>query len=312
MESFNKVIMGIDVSSDKLDWWIDRHPMKETTPVSNSQAGFNSLARIIDQYHITSVVMEASGGYEHLLTRFLTHRNIPVHLVNPRRIRAFANSKGVLAKTDRIDARIIAAYGAQNDLPVYPVSDPALLKLRELSRLYMQIQTDRTRQSNRNRIHQDPFTQKIQRTLIRIFNQSTDAVMEEMTRVCEDSDRLRSMCHILVQQKGIGLKTAMLLIALLPELGRINGKKIASLAGLAPYANESGRFKGKRYIQGGRFHARKVLYMPVLAAIRFDDEFRTLYESRVSKGKPPKVAIVSLMRKLLVRINARIRDYLRE
>jgi transposase len=217
-----------------------------------------------------------------------------------------------MAKTDRIDSKIIAEYGFQSDLPSYQTVTPELTRLKELAKFYIQNQKDLTRLKNRNRIKQDPFVRKARGKQILFISRSMDATIEEMESICNESEHLSLICNCLRKQKGIGLKTSMLLIALLPELGQINGKKIASLAGLAPFAHDSGRIKGKRYIQGGRFDVRKLLYMPVLSAIRMDMEFKRLYEDRLSKGKAKKVAITSLMRKLLVRLNARIRDLLTE
>jgi len=312
MEKVKKVIMGIDVSSDKLDWWIHDHQVREHKVVPNSKAGHGKICRVVKKHGVTAVVFEASGGYEQQISFFLVSQGIRVHVVNPIRIRAFARSKGVLAKTDKIDARIIAEYGALYDLPVYKLACKEFIRLRGLARLYMQNQKDIDRTKNRNRIRLDPFIQKTHNRTINILKRNMDSTIHEMTQVCSGSQVLSSMCQTIQNQKGMGLKSAMLLIALLPELGHISGKKIASLAGLAPFANDSGKFRGKRYIQGGRFYARKVLYMPVLVAKRYDAEFKMMYDERLASGKPKKVAITSLMRKLLVRLNARIRDMIQE
>jgi transposase len=308
MENVEKVIMGIDVSSDKLDWWIHDHKARGCKTVTNSKSGHRKIYNTVKRHGVTAVVLEASGGYEQQVSFFLVSQHITVHVVNPIRIRAFAKSKGVLAKTDKIDAKVIAEFGALYDLPEYQLACKEFIRLRALARLYMQLQKDLNRSSNRNRIHQDKFIRNTHNRIIRSIKNSMDSTVKEMAHICNELPLLSSMCQTITDQKGMGLKSAMLLIALLPELGHLTGKKIACLAGLAPFANDSGKFKGKRYVQGGRFYARKVLYMPVLVAKEYDCEFKRLYEDRLSKGKEPKVALTSLMRKLLVRLNARIRD----
>ncbi|MDR6710634.1 transposase [Pseudomonas hunanensis] len=295
--------LGIDVSSLSLDALV--RPQGIKINVRNDLAGFEALENKLRGLSIKRILLEATGGYERNVMRFLQDAGYKVIRVNPRRARSFADSMGIKAKTDAIDAEVLAHFAEViPDKPTLQVSpDRALLRelLQQRDRLVQQRDDDRRRvkqaQSaavvgflNANLEH---FKAQIKRVEQAIEQQ---AVMLDDERVAK-----------LVQVKGIGLVTASKLVALLPEIGRVESREIASLVGVAPFNHDSGKSVGKRSISGGRFDVRRALYMSCLVAIKRNPALKARYEALRGRGKLAKVAIVACMRVFIVRLNAMLR-----
>lgn len=312
MKVNSEVILGIDVGSQELETHILNSPVKESVckTFTNDQKGIKRLVKHAKKYCVTLVVLEGSGGYEKGAVKGFTANQYAVKLLNPGRVRGFARSIGKLAKTDRVDAYVIACYANVVDLPETIRIREEYIYLAELVSRRTALQKSMIAEKNRLRMAEGFIKKSINRT-IRANEKEVALVEEEMKLVRDSCEELKEKCEVISMQKGIGELTAMILIALLPEMGHIDRKKIAALAGVAPIARDSGTLSGKRFIAGGRFDARRALYMAALVAIRYDQEFKSIYETMVvDNGKKKKVAIVAVMRRLLVRTNAVMRDHM--
>jgi transposase len=262
--------------------------------------------------HVTPalVVMEATGGYEASLACALQAAGLPVAVVNPRQARDFAKSMGRLAKTDRIDAEMLADYAAtlvrREDLARYllPLADAHQKELAALVTRRRQLVTMLSSERLRLQLA-SPIVRPGIETLIKILRSQIDDLEGQMrVHVREHFAELDSL---LQSAKGIGPIASAMLIAMLPELGRLDRRAIAALVGVAPMANDSGKKNGRRFIKGGRFELRRVLYMSAFVAARSNPVIKAFYARLIAVGKPPKVALVACMRKLLTCLNAMVR-----
>lgn len=301
-----KHYVGIDVSKSKLDIYLNGKDIS----VENNLAGLSVLIeklneQINQQHDIGLVLCEASGGYEKLLIDTLQAEGFPVHLAHANKIRAFAKAKGLLAKTDKIDARVISEYG----LVLLPMPDKKLLSvsaeiLGELLKRREQLLDQR--QGEKNRLDKERLPAVIEsiKSHIKWLDDEIKRIDTQITeQQCEED--FKNQIDLLASVPGIGRLTASYLISFLPELGKINHKQIAALVGIAPFNRDSGTLRGKRFIQGGRAVIRKILYMAALASIRCRySDMRVFYQHLKSKGKPGKVAVVATMRKLLLVLNS--------
>jgi len=305
--------IGIDVSKTELE--ICATETDESVPsyckVSNSKKGASELIDWLKQFKVSLVVIEATGGYERLVRKALESASISVAVVNPVRVRSFAKGVGQLAKTDRIDAQILSRFArVVRPKPSCRASESQEL-LSELNShatfLRKQIQAAK----NRAELSSKFVKKAIERTC-KSLERELVKVNEEIARVVKADSNLERKVKALEEIKGVGWQTAVGLLGSLPELGTINRKQIAALCGLAPYTRESGKWKGKRFISGGRKEARRILYMPALTAARSNEKLAAFYQSLVSRGKPAKVALTAVMRRLVVIANAVIRDLMRK
>lgn len=250
------------------------------------------------------VVFEPTGPYHGTLERALAQAGLPTVKVNPRQARRFAEATGKLAKTDRMDAALLARMGALLQLEARPVHDQGIAELKQLHIAREALVKDRTATKNRGK----PLTLallKRQNTerLKHIERQITAIETEIESRIGDDAELARRF-KILTSIPGIARLTAFVLLIEMPELGTMEPGQAASLSGLAPVARQSGRWTGKAFIRGGRANVRQALYMPALVAMRFNPDMKTKYAQLVAAGKPPKVAITAIMRKLIVMANA--------
>lgn len=304
--------MGIDVSSTELETHVLINSTKGlSSRFENSKKGCKKLLKYAAKHEVTTLVMEATGGYEQKIARAGMEVHLSVKIVNPAQVRHFAKGFGITAKTDKIDAYVIALFDEKVKPPETIAKSKEQLKLTELIRrrnaLKKMIQEDK----NRKHTSED-FTK---RSILRVTNMLEKEVKfidAELLKIKSNSLVISKKCDVLCQQKGVGITTALSLLALLPELGFLDRKQIASLAGLAPIARDSGKLKGKRFISGGRFEARGALYMSAWVATQFDAEFSAFYAKLQKRGKKPKVAIVAVMRRMLVKLNGKLKDYLNE
>jgi len=272
--------------------------------VPYTQEGLQTLANRLQG--ATLVVMEATGGLETRLIQFLTLAGFPTARINPRRVREFANATGTLAKTDRIDAHILAWYGEALHPPVTPVPDENRQRLEALITRRRQLIEMRVAEENRLASAPDVIRPSIQQHL-EWLQEQISALDEEIGQLLQSVPDWAEKVEILQSVPGVGIVTAATLLAELPVLGQASHKEIAALAGVAPMNRDSGRRKGKRHITGGRPSVRQVLYMATIAAIRCNPVIRAFYRRLLAAGKEKKVALVACMRKLLTILNALLR-----
>lgn len=298
--------VGIDIAKDTLE--LARTGQQETRSYRQSSEQITRLVEALAKEAPELIVLEATGGYERPLVEALARAQLPVVVVNPRQVRAFAKASGRLAKTDRIDARLLAAYGAQFQLQVRPLPSQERQTLNALTTRREQLQKMRTAEKNRlQTCHEELLLEQIHSHIEQLneqlaqIDEQTDELITQHTRLSEDR---RLLCSV----PGIGKQTAHRLLAGLPELGALNRRELAKLVGVAPLNRDSGRFRGQRTTWGGRAPVRTALYMAALSAIRFNERIKSFYERLIGRGKAKKVALVACMRKLVIICNAIIRD----
>ena len=313
--SGSSVMVGIDVAGAHVDVAVIGAALPaEFNRVNNDADGHSALADGLVRLTPELVVMEATGGYEAALACTLQAAGLRVAVLNPRMARDFARSMARLAKTDRIDAATLAEYaGVLARRPdcarfIRPLStaeqqDLAALVTRRRQLLLMQVS-----EGQRLRLARPVTRPSIDAMLAEIARQLDDIEAEMARHVKQHYDQMAKM---LQSVSGIGRVTAAVLIAELPELGQLNRRQICALVGVAPYANDSGKKQGRRHIAGGRSDVRHALFMPTLAAIRYNPEIRSFYERLVAGGKLKKVAVIACMRKLITHLNAMARDHLK-
>ena len=294
--------VGIDVSKATLD--VAVHGSSEVLAFANSPAGFRRLASWLLPQCPHQVVLEATGGYEQAALDALFAAGLPMVRANPRQVRDFAKALGQLAKTDRLDARVLAQLAATISLTPYR---PASVWQRRLAQWHQRRgQLVQMLGSERQRLERmiDPVLLTWARRHIAMLQRELrrlDAEIKHQMSAQPELDPLRSL-------KGVGPVLQATLASQLPELGRLDNKAIAKLVGVAPLARDSGLLKGRRHVWGGRSQIRAALYMASLTAIRYEPKLRNFYQALRARGKLAKVAIVATMRKLLVILNARMRD----
>ena len=300
-----RYILGVDVSKGSLDCHL--LPSAESFSVENTERGRASLlARLSDKPQVR-VVLEATGAYERPLVADLAAATISVAVVNARGVRDFAKALGVLAKTDRIDAAVIARFGQQVNPPPTAVASPKHDELQQLvarRRQLLELQTSEL--NHREHASAKAARQSIDHVLDHLKGQ-IQALEKAIAKLVESDDDWRGQSGLLQSTPGVGPITAATLIADLPELGRLNRQEIAALVGLAPFNHDSGAFRGTRSIRGGRVEVRNVLYMAALSALRCNAAIKAFYTHLKTLGKASKVALTACMRKLLVALNSMIK-----
>jgi transposase len=299
----DKVFVGIDVSKNTLDVAI-HNGKKGSFP--NTDQGFEEVYDFIAPFGPALVVIEATGGYQFRVVEYLAIHAIPVAVVNPRQVRDFAKATGKLAKTDRIDAAVIAHFGESVKPEPQALKDDQAQKLDALISRRRQLVEMITAEKNRFAVAKSWVKDDIGAT-IAWLTQSVEKINKEIDRLIKNSSLWREKDELLQTAKGVGAIVSSSLLCDLPELGSLNRHKIAALVGVAPFSRDSGTYRGRRTIWGGRAHARSILYMATISAIRFNPLIKPLYERLIERGKVCKVAIVACMRKLLTILNAMIR-----
>ncbi len=302
-------ILGIDVSSETLDACaLTEDGTKHSKAFVYSLEGCRSLVKWAQKHQVGVVVMEATGGYEQRAALALVQAEFPVKIINPSQVRNFARGIGKIAKTDQIDAYVIARFAQVVPLPETFRVSLGEIRLKRLVQRRVVLIEMLSAEKNRKSLADDEIMESIS-AIIGVLQSEVKRIESAMDEIRKEDPVITRKCEVLTKQKGIGSITALSLIALMPELGQINRKQAAALAGLAPIARDSGKMKGKRFISGGRFDVRRALYMPAWVSVQRDPEMRDSYERLVGKGKLKKVAIVAIMRKLLIRSNALLNRY---
>lgn len=300
------VFVGIDVSKAWLDVAVE--PTNEYWRTENSLPSITELARRLAVLQPSCIVVEATGGYEAQLVKCLCAANLPVARVNPGRVRRFAQGLNWLAKTDKIDARLLARFGdkANPRLTVLPTEHER--RLAALAKRRKQVLDMLVSEHNRLDTADPDVCPYIQGTLSMLQKQ-LDELDQAIQSLIDNTPDLKGKQDLMLSVPGVGKVTAATLASQLPELGSCNRKEIATLVGVAPFSHDSGKKRGKRMIKGGRPAIRSVLYMATLSAMRYNPVIRRFYDHLIGNGKETKVAIVACMHKLLTILNAMIRDH---
>ena len=298
-------LTGIDVSKDMLDVYFTKNGRQQKIDYRNES--LKLLARQIIKLKAT-VVMEATGGYEKKLVRYLQDQGIACAVVNPKQVRDFARACGKLEKNDAIDARIIAAFGQTMQPRTTERIDKNREKLKVLTTRREQVQSMINQESNRRQQVEDRQMRAFIQRAIQFYESQLKELDSEMLKIIEADQTMKQKSKILLSAKGVGPTVTANLIAGLPELGQLNWQQIAKLVGLAPLVRDSGKFKGQRRTCAGRGHIRRVLYMAALVATRWNSRIRAFYLSRLERGKPKKLALTACMRKLLTILNSMVNN----
>lgn len=297
--------VGIDVSKDHLDVHI-LHGASFRCP--NSSSGRASLLHKLPEPGTCLIVVEATGRYERPLIGDLTAAGQAVSVVNPRQVRDYARALGLLAKTDRIDARVLAGFALHvQPRPVAHTRDKQA-QLEELVTRRRQLVEHRTAELNRRSQCVNKEVRHSVQHFIDTINKDLKRIDREILKLVESEDDWRQRYELLKSVPGVGEVTAATLVAQLPELGRLNRQEIAALVGVAPINRDSGQFRGQRRIQGGRAPLRTTLYMAALVATRHNPRLKQFYERLREQGKQAKVALTACMRKLLVILNTMVKN----
>jgi transposase len=309
MEDSMSEFIGIDVSKSAVD--VIAHVEGTRLAAENSEQGLKQLSEQLLALAPELVVMEASGGYERLCAAMLAQAGLPVAVVNPRQVRAFAVATGVLAKTDAVDARVLAHFAAAVRPAVRVLPDAQRLALDEIMGRRRQLVGMCVMEKNRLAQARSPGVRRDIKSLIAVLEKRIKGCDGELQRQIQASPVWRAQEDLLRSFNGIGPVNARVLLIELPELGTLNRKQIAALVGLAPIARDSGQHRGRRSIGGGRAQVRTSLYMAAVTAIRTNALIRGLYHRLRAAGKRPKVALVACMRKILTILNAMMRTHTR-
>jgi transposase len=297
--------IGIDVSQDTLDYAVRATNIEGQA--ANDPQGIATLCQRLQALHPTTVVLEATGGLEAPLAGALMAAGVPVAVVNPRQVREFAKATGALAKTDRIDARMLAHFGEAIRPRVQALPDAQAQHLKELLVRRQQVLEIIVAEGNRLPRASRALQPRIQ-AHIAWLQEELDTLNRELEQLIQASPAWRAKDNLLRSVPGVGRVLSTTLLTQLPELGQLNRKQIAALVGVAPLNNDSGRHRGKRLVWGGRAQVRSVLYMATLSAVRFNPVIRPFYQRLIQAGKPFKVALTACMRKLLTILNVMVKN----
>jgi transposase len=305
MEQARTEVVGIDVSKAKLD--VACRPSGERFEVSNDDAGHQELRKRLKKFKPQLIVLEATGGYERAAVQAMLEAKLPAVAVNPRQVRQFAQAIGRLAKTDSIDAEVLAHFGETTRPEVRPLADESQRKLEALVTRRRQLIDMRAGEAKRKETAPRMVHPNID-TVIEFLTEQIDDVDKDLDKLIRSTPAWRENDDLLKSVPGVGRVLSATLSALVPELGKLDRKQIAALIGVAPLNNDSGQRAGKRSTWGGRAPVRAVLYMAALSARRVNKSIGAFYDRLIASGKPGRLALVACMRKLLTVLNAIIRD----
>ena len=300
----DKVYVGIDVSKAWLD--IGVHPGQESWRIENTQKGIHKLIKRFQNMPIENIVVEATGGYEAQLVDELSLAALPVSRVNPGRVRKFAQGLNWLAKTDKIDAKVLALFGEKAQPRRVVLPSAAEKCLATLLKRRKQVLDMLTAEQNRRELAEKGVQAYIDKVM-QVLKEQMEDLEAQIHDLIEKTPELKQKQYLLQSVPGVGPVLSATLVSQVPELGKCDRKEIAALAGVAPFNHESGKKHGKRKIHGGRPFIREVLYMATISATRFNPIIKAMYQRLLKAGKQKKVAIVACMRKLLTVLNAIIR-----
>lgn len=302
--SSQSTYVGIDVSGDRLDGFLI--PQNRSFSVPNTPQGHQEVLELLQGMPVERVVVEATGGHEQALVAALAAQGLPLSRINPRLARDYARSLNRLAKTDAIDAQVLARFAQANQPPCTVLPTPEQELLRQLVSRRTQLVGMRVMEQNRRRGSLPPIQRSID-ALLKSLSAQVTQLDTEIRRFLKDHDLWNQSSALLLSITGIGWTVAATLLAKLPELGRLPTKALAALVGVAPFNCESGKWRGQRHVWGGRAEVRRALYMAALVGVRRDARLKAFYDRLLAKGKAKKVALVACMHKLLGIANAVLR-----
>ncbi len=308
MDCTSHACVGIDVAKHSLD--VCLLPSERHFTVSNDGDGFRQLVDELPAAGTCLVVVEATGGYQRRVVAALIQAGHPVAVVNPRQVRDFARGLGILAKTDRLDARVIARFGQHTQPRPCEISSEKQAAFRELVTRRRQLVEFRTAEQNRLKTATANTVLKNIRHMLEQLDKQIRQLEEEMGELIDTDLELAAKAALLETVPGVGAVTISSLLVELPELGRLNRQQVAALVGVAPFNRDSGKFHGRRAIWGGRAALRSVLYMAALTARRTNPLIRSFAQRLEAAGKPFKVVLTACIRKLLVILNTMLKNNL--
>jgi transposase len=297
--------VGIDISKATLDVYL--RPLGKTFQVANKETAISGLIEELQTYSLNLIVLEATGGLETELLIQLQAAQLPVALINPRQGRDFAKATGKLAKTDAIDAQVLAHFGEALKPQVLAIESDSARQLKELISRRRQVVEIQTAEKNRRDRSRGKALSDIEQHL-EYLEQSLKKLNQEIEELTQSNQEWIEKVNLLKTIPGVGQVISTTLVSYLPELGQLTAKQISRLVGVAPINHDSGQHKGKRMINGGRAPVRASLYMGAVVAIRHNPIIKDFYERLLLRGKPKKLAITACVRKMLVILNAMVRD----
>lgn len=306
METFIAQNAGVDICKATLD--VHLYPAGIARQFTNDAKGIKALLSWLAERLVARVVFEPTGRYHYAFERRLGSVGFPLAKVNPRQARRFAEAIGCNAKTDAVDAAMLARMGALLELPSRPIPSETLDAMKELQVARLGLVKDRTAAKNRDHVCRSLLLKRHAAQRLAQIDRQIAAIDVELKASLTLEPDLTARFEILNSIPGIGEITAISMLIEMPELGSLDNKQVASLAGLAPIARDSGQHRGKRHIRGGRAQLRQALYMPALVATRFNPDMKVKYAALIAAGKPPKLAITAVMRKLIILANALLKE----
>jgi transposase len=298
--------IGIDVSKDTLD--VHLHPAGDHRQFENTPKGFRAILKWIAGRPVSRLVFEATGPYHRAFERAMGEAGLPLCKVNPRQAKRFGEALGQLAKTDRMDAAMLARFGALVEPGVRAAPSKIISDLKDLHVARIALVKDRTAAKNREKNLTSSLLKRHVRQRLASIESQLKEIEAAIRTLIDSDDQLRRKFAILVSIPGIAARSAFAFLIDMPELGALEAQEAAALSGTAPMTRQSGKRTGKAFVSGGRVNVRQALYMPALVAARFNPDLKDKYQQLTARGKPPKVAITAIMRKLVILANALIRD----
>lgn len=297
--------LGIDIGKNMLDVCLFEVDLYSQYP--NTAEGIKQLLKSFSRYKITRIVVEATGGYERNLVEACAEKELPLIIIQPMQVRQFAKAQGKLAKTDKLDARLIAQFGAVMKPEPRPLATKKVRHIRDLLARKRQLNETRTQELNRQ--HKVDKSLLVSHTrLIKVLEKEIAWINKLLIKEVNEVTEWQRTYDILSSAPGIGDGVAFTLLGELPELGNLTGRQISALCGLAPFNRDSGSMKGRRRIKGGRAPIRTMLYMAMMSAIQHNAIIKAFYQKLVAQGKHKKVALTACMRKMMTILNAMVRN----
>jgi transposase len=304
-ESNETIFVGIDIAKDELV--VHVLPTNRQLTVTHSLKGIQELIQLFKEIQPQQIVFEATGGLERELLTNLVAEGFEVVCVNPRQARDLAKGLGELAKTDAVDARILATFAQLQCLKARPVPTRETREMNDTVMRRQQLIAMRTMETNRRQQTKQKHVIKSIEKVLNLFEKQIADIDDRIAKMIDDNPDWSEKDKILQSVPGVGPKTSQVLISALPELGELNRQEIAALAGVAPFCDDSGKKSGARHIRGGRANVRSSLYMATFSAVRHNPTFKDFFDRLIANGKKYKVAIVAAMRKLLTTLNTMIK-----
>jgi len=297
--------VGIDVGKSQLDIYVLE--LELHWQCDNSDEAIKALVTRLARYKLSRIVVEATGGYERKLVYALAERELPVVVVQPMHVRQYAKAQGILAKTDKMDARMLADFGALIKPKVRQIQTKKIRYIRDLLARKRQLMEARTQELNRLQ-KVDKVLQATHARLIKVLDKEVEWVNKHLSKEISEVTEWQQTYDLLKSVPGVGDGVAHTLLGELPELGSLTARQVGALCGLAPYNRDSGQMKGKRRIKGGRAPIRTMLYMAMMCAIQHNPVMKKFFNKLVAEGKHKKVALTACMRKMVTILNAMVRD----